>query len=475
MTNIIKKIKLNSILFYGLFSVVLISAVVLVLSKNPILSLIPFFILALVLFFNERLNVSIYTMAFLFAFSGIEITFGSINAPIVDFFALFVLILYFLKIGLDLLSRKISFKDLKLPLMKLFGLFFIISLLSVMNSNYVLTSLKYLLRMITFSYIAFVILPVNILKNKEELTKVIKTIFSVSLLGALLYFMTVIIYSFGDRVIGVSSMVKIFDNYIFGYNHNLLAEVYLIGLFASIYLFFNNKKDFIRVFYLISGLLIGFANIIIMSRASFLAMVFGLFVMSFLWPFIKENKADWKNWIFNIFARSLITIIIAIIAFLFYMLFLNKIQRYDMSGSNNTRVDMSKIAITAFRSSPIIGSGPGTFMDLTKTDSWFMSSYGNMPLDSHGIVQKILVEQGIIGLIVFMCMFFAICYEYYKFIKISDSLDDRILVSILFSMASASFFIQLFNTTYYSSKLWFPVGICIAGINIYRKNYDFKW
>lgn len=475
MKSILDKFKFNNFLIYIILGVLILSSIILVLGESPLYSLIPFFLLIFILFFINKLNVGIYIIAFLFAFSGIELSFGSTNAAIVDFFALFILIIYCFRTLIDLLSQKIKLKDLKLPLIKVFGLFVIVSLLASFNATYVYSSWKYLARMIMFSYIAFVLLPVNILKNKEELNITIKSIFYVTLTAVFLYVATILIYSFGNSTIGLSSMVSLFDNYIFGYNHNLLGEVYLIGFFAGIYLFFNAKSDFYKLLYIISLIGIALANIFVMSRASFLAMIFGIVILFVIWPFIKDNKAEKKVIIFNLAIRCVVAAIMAVVLFLFFMSFLQNIQRYDIAGSNSARMDMSRIAINGFLKHPIFGSGPGTFINLTETDSWFMKAYGGVPLDSHGIAQKILVEQGIIGVIVFGCIVFALIKEYYLFMRNTDSVEDRISVSVLFVLVASCFFIELFNTTYYSCKLWLPIGIYIAGLNIYRKNYDFKW
>ena len=475
MKNILDKLKFNNFLIYVILGVLFSSSVILVLGETPFYSLLPLFILILILFFNNKLNIGIYVIAFLFAFSGIELSFGSTNAAIVDFFALFILVIYCFKTLLDLLSQKIKLKNIKVPLIKLLGLFVLVSLLASFNATYVYSSWKYLARMIMFSYVAFVLLPVNILKNKEELNATIKSIFYVTLVAVFLYVTTVFIYSFGNSTIGLSSMVSMFGNYIFGYNHNLLGEVYLIGFFAGIYLFFNAKSDFYKLLYIISLVAIAAANALVMSRASFLAMIFGIVVLFVIWPFVKDNKADKKVIIFNLAIRCVVAAVMAVASFLFFMLFLQNIQRYDITGSNSTRMDMSRIAISGFLKYPIFGSGPGTFINLTATDSWFMEAYGGIPLDSHGIIQKILVEQGVAGVLIFGCIVFALVKEYYLFIRKTDSVEDRISISVLFVLVASCFFVQLFNTTYYSCKLWLPIGIYITGLNIYRKNYDFKW
>ena len=134
---------------------------------------------------------------------------------------------------------------------------------------------------------------------------------------------------------------------------------------------------------------------------------------------------------------------------------------------------MTKSSVSIFLKNPVIGNGMANFKMLLGNDAEFIKNY-YVALDSHGVIQKILVEQGVVGIITFLLFITAIFIMYFKAIKNIINYDDRMALSIVFSMFIAALFLQLFNTTYYTYRLWMPIGLFIVASKIYSEKKIIK-
>jgi O-antigen ligase len=94
----------------------------------------------------------------------------------------------------------------------------------------------------------------------------------------------------------------------------------------------------------------------------------------------------------------------------------------------------------------------------------FRAKFGD-PLESHGIIQKVMAENGALGLIGFV-MFVILIFKYmYQGLMKMQKYD---LLYLYLVLAGVSVFIfEIFNTSYYKGKLWFPIAIALVGVNIY--------
>ena len=126
-----------------------------------------------------------------------------------------------------------------------------------------------------------------------------------------------------------------------------------------------------------------------------------------------------------------------------------------------------EISLTYFRYAPWFGMGPGTFYQLMSETEYFIMEYG-APLDSHGFFQKILVEEGIVGLTLFGIFLFAL---FRRFTRVSLTFKGKEyhLAECLLMMSVGAVVFQIFNTGYFMSTMWMPLGVAFAGFRLLEK------
>jgi O-antigen ligase len=93
--------------------------------------------------------------------------------------------------------------------------------------------------------------------------------------------------------------------------------------------------------------------------------------------------------------------------------------------------------------------------------------YGDV-LDAHGFIQKILLEEGTVGLMFFCFAIALIAYQVFRSFKISSS-SDTLLFAMLFVMILGEVFFQIFNTSYFNSVLWLPLGAALSATKFSRE------
>jgi len=151
-------------------------------------------------------------------------------------------------------------------------------------------------------------------------------------------------------------------------------------------------------------------------------------------------------------------------------LYMYKVQSDFAIGGSSTasRLLMTEIAWHDFTLKPFFGWGSGQFENLLGADVRFVAKYGE-PLDSHGVWQKVLAENGLFGAITFTGIFGSLIIIFYRVLKKYPG-EIKLLLPI-FLGGFCMFVVQFFNTSYYKGKLWLPVALGLCAINIIRKKY----
>lgn len=435
---------------------------------NPIIAiLIPIVSIMSYIVYKNPIN-GLYGMIFLIPWFGLSVSVFNYNLLIIDLYSLFFLIVVSFKFLFTFLFDRKEFEKIKFPLIKSFGLFVIASLLSIINSRNVFFSVEYLIRFVTFCYLAFIVLPVNVLKDKKQLKNVMFTLLLTSLIAFAIQFIYVFKEGFSVNFRGFISSVKIGDFYPFAFNHNVLAEVYTLGFFAAIYMSYVEENKYWKFLYFVSVTALFLANIFILSRASFLAVLVGASCIFIIAPFVKNNKS-FKKCLFEISFRAVILIILAVVGLGFFTNLISGENEEEVDSSNGARYEMSVSATNMFKMHPLFGNGLANYKMLLGEDENYMEQY-YVALDSHGVIQKIMAEQGLFGIITFMSFIISLFVMYFKSIKEIKVYEDRVKVTIAFSLFVAALFMELFNTTYYTHRFWLPMGIYISSVMIFKEN-----
>ena len=346
--------------------------------------------------------------------------------------------------------------------------FFIISALSLFQvaPDQFNGSFKYLLRPILFFYLMWVFLPILLIGSEKVLNKVVKIFFWTGLLSALMGFISLFsnsaIFGFWQR----AAPISFWGFAPLGFNHNLLAEVLVATMPLAFYLFMRGSGQ-VKKFYFFSSLLIATIALLTFARAAWLALATQVIIYWSLrrsYPMSRvATEAISRIKRRDCFAPLAMTFLVFPLLVYMFLFSMSPI----VQSSNSTRLDLTGIAWTYFKLHPWLGNGVGTFVPLVESTRLFTVEYGD-PLDAHGVIQKLMAEQGLLGLITFFVFVGWILGRIWRGHRAADS-EHKLLLLCLFMSVSGSLVYQLFNTSYYNAHLWLPVGLALAGVKVFKQ------
>jgi O-antigen ligase len=409
----------------------------------------------IVAIFTAFPRIGLYVLALSLPLIGIELIFYKITIPIVDLIALCLVLAFFINYLLKAISGK-NLKKLYWPFLIPFAIFLSISFLSVLFSNNFNQSLYYFLRWLVFLYLAYIVVPANIIVNPKILKTTIIMVFISSLLVLFSGFLSLYGQDFYDSFFRMQG-INILGLYPLGINHNLIAEYLNIGIFITLIIreFLKTKReknliDLIFVIFIL-GIILTF------SRAAWVTLIIQLFIYLTYKAYYKKRER------IAIILFSLLFIII--ISPLFIRM--EKLQEANI-GSTQSRVLLNNVAIDAFKERPFLGHGSGEFINLVDKNVRFKAQHGTA-IDAHGVLAKILAENGIFGLIAWL---FIILYLF----KISLLAIRRYYpkISWILPLCLAvwgGLFFQFFNTSYFKGKVWLPILLLFLAIKFLDELY----
>jgi len=403
------------------------------------------------LFTLRFINLSFYLMILLYPFIGWQLVYGSINLPYVDVVAMVVFLAWVIRKIYFWKSEKLSWYDF--PGLIFMGLFVLSGVLALFNADFVLLSLKYLLRPILFFYLMFVLLPFNIIKTKKQFKTALILLIISGVIVSLFGFASVV---FGGDSLFVNRAVPytIGDFNPIGGNQNAIAEIIVITLPLGLILLSNIKKYRNQAWFVLLLSFLLFILIMTYSRSGYLAIFLALLI--FLFAKLKMN----------IKRSHILPIVLAItvIPILIYITFWKDVSW--VQSSDVSRWTLTEISLNAIAEHPVIGNGPGSFVNLVAGTYVYVVDFGD-PLDSHGFVQKILVEQGFLGFFAFSSFLIYLFSAYIRAYLSMLSSKHKVYLLAMLMMLSGILLFELFSTSYYLSRVWLPIGITLAGIKLY--------
>ncbi len=451
------------LLFWSLILVLILALVAIAVPWEYLVGILV--ALLVFLFFVKFIEIGIYLIALFYPFIYLQLWIGhEINVPYVDLLAMFVFAAWVARSiflppygGLTLIRKlvkggaKLNFENF--PGILFFTLFIFASLLSLINAENFWYSLKYILRPLTFFYLMFVIVPYNVINSRKTLFRVFWVLYFVGLFVAGMGFWSILTVE-AAGVFRRATPVSIFGIPILGTNHNLIAEV-LIGVIPIVLILIWETKEIIIKKFLILGLLFMIIiNLLTFSRTGWIALALelGLLVI------IKYRKSI-KNIVQ--FGTVLSLIVFPVLVYM-YLFMTSEIVR----SSNLNRIALTKIAVETFLEHPLVGTGAGTFVEQVSRDKWYIVDFGE-PSEAHGVVQKLLAETGAFGFLTFFSLLGYVMWRLiatYRSLEVTSPWKFIILALILSSFGSIVF--QLFNTSYFVSKMWLPLGIALAAARL---------
>lgn len=400
------------------------------------------------------LDLAFLVMVFLYPFINAQIFLGPMNIPFVDALAMLVFLAWFVKRILNYDQEPLTWRDF--PGVFFAVLFFAAGAASIFNADYFLSSFKYLLRPLVFFYLMFLVLPYNILKNKKQLQAVYKILFAVGVIVALVGIFSIVTAS-GPWYTKRAVPVAIYGYEFLGGNQNAIAEVLVVTIPVTLILLALCKKYRTQGILILGLLLMSTVLLLTFSRSGWLSLLLELVILFILGFSAKVKKK---------FIWPLLIVFLILPLILYFTAWQNVSW---IQESNASRLLLTDLSINKFFIHPFVGHGLNSFQNLVADTFVYTIEFGD-PLESHGFIQKLLVEQGLFGLLTFLGLLMYIFYQYIRAYKTEPDKEERFILMCLLMAASGIVFFQLFSTSYYISRMWLPVGIALAAANIYLKN-----
>ena len=454
--------KQNRLLILAAILIIGITVVAMIAPWEYTLSVLA--VILVLLFLTRFITFGMYLMVLFYPFIYLQLFIGqNVNVPYVDLIAIFVFAAWVLHSlflppygGFHFIKQwrkgaKLSLENF--PGLIFFAMFIAAALLSLINATDFFYSLKYILRPLSFFYLMFVVLPYNIINSKKVLINVFRIFYAVGIFVSLMGLWSVL-FSNAQGLLRQAVPLPIFGIPILGTNHNLIAEV-LISVIPIGFILIWEAKDLLIKKLLITGVLLMIAiNLLTFSRTGWITLAFELLVM----VLIKYRKN-----IRSYFELGAVVFLIISPLLVYGYLFLTSGL---VQSSNENRIALTRIALDTFYKHPIVGAGAGTFVDQVAMDHWYIVDFGS-PSEAHGVVQKLLAETGILG---FLTFFALLGYIIWRLIAAyrqmpEDSPYKYILLALMLSAAGSIIF-QFFNTSYFVSKLWLPLGVALAAARL---------
>lgn len=324
-----------------------------------------------------------------------------------------------------------------------------VSLLFMYNHD-TASGLKYLLRFMLFPFVAFVCLPAVLIHSRHLVLRVLR-VWSFVGMGSAVFGLASLVMSTNSLWVRAAPFA-VFGIAPLGFNHNLLAEVLTVLTPAAFYFFLHAKSHHERVVYSMGTSLMIVILLLTLSRAGWIAFCVELLCVAFFFrarvtQFLQAQK---------FYAVLLAAVVAAVILYMAFFL-----QSHIVASSNASRVAMVKVAAFYIAQSPVVGYGPGTFQTILGETYDYRLDFGD-PLDAHGFVHKILLEEGLLGFIFFAGFLLAVLWRLWQ--ESHSAVANKQLYQTLFLMVAGIVVFELFNTSYFNSVMWLPIGVALAAV-----------
>lgn len=381
---------------------------------------------------------------------------SALNASVVDFIAIGIVLALFVSYIFKLNPKKLSGFRISLSGLGIYSLFLLSAFISLyfldLKSQF-LVSLYYTLRNLLFVYFAFVFTFLALVKDSKEFHRLLWIFFWTGFGAAVFGFLSL----FQD--LGVWTRISPYSAFGFTplkYNHNILAEALVAVVPIGGYLTTRVKEEYKNIMIIATGFIVLIA-LLTLSRAAWICLVMEAIVAVYL--FRDKVKQIWNEnrWVRN----SALVLLLGALVYMATFLTSNVVE--SSTYARTTTLDIVEYYVVR---RPWVGYGPGMFTDILEEVRVYEIEFGD-PLDAHGYIQKILLEQGIIGLAAFGIFLLWVLKTIWTAKKHSSR---QVLMGCLLLSVLAAITFQLFNTSYYNSHMWLPIGFALAGVKIFKRD-----
>ena len=261
-------------------------------------------------------------------------------------------------------------------------------------------------------------------------------------------------------------------NEIFGNNYFTLAHKesgkYQLGLYLAVFtpMAISYAAHNRKWYNFLIMLIFIFSTLYNMSRGVIISVAFSTLVLSI----ISSKKKNYRNIIISVptlfvFLFVIFAIKSGVLLLLLNAFFVEFQLLMDFEGASiNDRVLFIKAGYQSFINHPLIGIGLGNFRQL------YIPTYGNHMI-SHNDYIQVMVEQGIIGLFIFIAFLFSVVFKIYgklKYISLQFLWLYEAIFGSIISIVVLFFVLNFYDTL----PVWY--AIAISGILINIKDLEFN-
>jgi O-antigen ligase len=436
------------------------------------LNLTPFLVVGIILgliFAYRYTYFCFYLALFLLPFLGVTVSIptgdlligerafgGTIDLFLGEMVLLFVLGAWALKIFFLWYKRRDKGWQPKLPLLKTYAgliLAHLVSVFSPYGPDPVLV-LKFVLRPVVFCYLAFVALPVNLIRSVRRLKTALGIMAVVGTIAAANGLVSLALVESPGSIVRRAQPIALFGTNPIGDNHNVLAELLLAAGPMTLALGAISKKQSTRrVLYALA------ATQTLVALLTFARTAWLVFFAQIIFLMATEWRAAVKKHLAAIFALAILLVPLGMLQLQFSF-------SQTAQSSNSTRWMLTDIAYQSFLQYPWIGSGAGTFIWQVGSARIFYQEFGD-PLDAHGFIQKLAVETGLVGLLAYGI--FLVGLILWARPRLAELKGNARLAGFgLVTSAGGAICYQFLNTAYWSAHMWLPVGLMVAGLLVLK-------
>lgn len=411
-------------------------------------------VVAGVLVFAWQPLIGLYAMTVLYPFINLQFVYGALNVPYVDIIAILAFAGWLLRSLWEWWMKGVPLTWKQFPGLVFFLAFVVASFLSIFNAEDKLLSLKYVLRPLSFFYLMFVIFPLNTIKTPEILKRVFYVFYAVGIVTALNGLVGFLTYP-ADSILSKRAVpAAIFGVFPYGTSHNLIAEVLVSVIPIGLYLTWLCKESLNRKLVFLGTLCMLGVNLLTFSRTGWIVALLELFVFGYA---LYQGR-------FKDSAKGLFFLGVLFTPLMVYM-FIFSSQSFVQSSDEN-RYLLLDIAYDTWHHFPMLGAGPGRFQEFVAKNAVYMIEFG-APSEAHGFIQKIAAEEGVLGLGTYVLLLGFVIHRVWKaYVAVrSDQVWGFTLLACL-SLTLGSIVFQLFQTNYFVSKMWFPLGLAMAAAEL---------
>lgn len=382
---------------------------------------------------------------------------GSVDIPVSDVFAVIALG----SLGLWTIRER-AWRDVwqRLPILRGYALLAVAHLASALSLARPdpLTVIKFSLRPVAFSYLAFVALPNVFLRTWRD----VRIAFGGFVLGASLFAIQGFFSLFVNEqwsVLGLhrARPLPFFGVYPIGANHNVLAEWLVVAAPFALALACWSHDTRIKRWLYGAAMLCATVAALTFARSAWIVLVAqALVLLATVWR--DSLRALWR-----LFTRGLWMVVVPLVGYMAWFSLTSQV-----ASSTDARAMLTGIAWRWFTLHPLVGAGAGTFYGHVGETVAYRLLFGG-PMDAHGILQKLAAETGLFGLGAYAVVSLTILMIIVQTVR-RIGWRHRIGEGFVYASVGVlgAWVYQLFNTTYWSAKLWLPIGLLFVVIRLLR-------